>query len=121
MEYKIGVNLPRKTRGVNYRENSHFIELTDANGRKIKVDATGIVRYHCMGCSAIFFLVTNHGALTCPVCLQKKIEPAWMKPQLAFVPEEPSDFRGGFPHEKLPASKCDRENCQCPDKGHGDE
>lgn len=113
MEYKINAMLPAETHGVGYTENSHFIELTDRNGRKIKVDATGVVRYHCYGCQAIFLLLTNHGPLTCPVCLEKKIEPRWLKPQLAFVPEEESDFRGGFPHEKTedPEESCGRELC----------
>ena len=100
MKHDIRTQFPPGVKGFKYMGNSHFIELVDKEGGVIRANATGLVRYDCATCKSAFFMMSNHGDLSCPSCRTiGSAKPMWVTPQLSFVPEEPSDFRGGFDHE----------------------
>lgn len=97
---KLQTNLPPRVHALAYVKNSHFLEIEDDDGNRTKVSATGIVKYECTGCKFKFFVLTNHGEISCPLCRQNgAAKPQWMTPQLSFVPEKQSDFKGGFDFE----------------------
>lgn len=96
MKFTIATHLPEGVHGVKYVKNHHYIELIDSEGRVIKINATGIILYLCIECDEHFFMLSNK-ANGCPVCGEHgQVKNVWLKPQLAFIPEQPSDFRGGF-------------------------
>ena len=100
--FTIKADLPPEVHGVCYTKNHHFLELTDALGRKIKLNATGLVQYICRSCQFMCLTPSNNGELFCPGCKQSLMDPQWTRVQLSFVPEDPSDFRGGFPSIDAP-------------------
>ena len=92
---KISTNLPPHVHGVTYVKNTHFIELEDDEGNRTHINATSIVKYECKDCKFIFFALSNHGTISCPLCGVKECAiPVWYEPQLSFVPEKPSKFKG---------------------------
>lgn len=100
MKHDVRTHFPDGVKGFKYMANSHFIELVDKTGNKVKANATGLVKYDCEECQNVFFMMSNHGELTCPTCQRPaSAKPTWVVPQLSFVPEEQSDFCGGFKHE----------------------
>jgi len=101
MKLDVRTQFPEGVKGFKYMGNSHFIELVDKEGRTVKANATGLVRYDCEKCKDVFFMMSNHGDLSCPACRSMgSAHPTWVVPQLSFVPEEASDFHGGFKHEE---------------------
>jgi hypothetical protein len=101
MRHDVRTRFPEGVKGFKYMGNSHFIELVDKDGHVVKANATGLVRYDCAHCSGVFFMMSNHGDLSCPECRKSSsAKPTWVVPQLSFVPEEQSDFHGGFAHEE---------------------
>lgn len=100
MRYQLSWDLPLAVHGVEYMRNSHFIELTDAQGRRTRVVASGVLLFVCEDCDTQFFLMSNLGPMHCPRCKSPRTKSQWVVPQTAFVPERESDFRGGFPHEQ---------------------
>lgn len=97
---KIQTKLPKQVHAMCYVKNSHFIELEDDDGNKTKVNATGVVRYDCTACKYTFLAFENNGEISCPLCQAKgAAKPKWYVPQLSFVPEKKSDFKGGFGFE----------------------
>lgn len=98
---KIKTKLPKQVHALSYVKNSHFIELEDDDGNKTKVNATGVVRYDCIACKYTFLAFENNGEISCPVCRAiGAAKPKWYVPQLSFVPEKPSTFKGGFQFEQ---------------------
>jgi len=98
---KIRTNLPSRVHGITYVKNTHYIDLEDDSGHHARIDATGIVKYKCDKCKFVFWTTSNHGTMACPMCHdQDCVKPAWYKPQLSFIPEKPSDFKGNFKFEK---------------------
>lgn len=104
MEFK--ASTPDHIRGITYRKNHHWIELTDDEGNVTKLNATGIVMYACKttGCKFKMFIpqetdakgqsvIANHGNLPCALC-GTWMKPTWIKPQLSFLPEGESAFKG---------------------------
>jgi len=94
---KLTTNFPEQVRAVTYVKNHHYLELEDNDGNRVKLDASGVVKYECKKCGFIFLAFENHGDLACPDCGEIGMaKPTWLVPQLSFVPERPCKFVGGF-------------------------
>jgi hypothetical protein len=87
---ELKARLPDGVKGIAYEKNSHWIELVDDHGERTHLPATSLVLYKCDNCGERWFLLINRGK-PCGQCTVS-CEPTWMHPQLAFVPENPSNF-----------------------------
>jgi hypothetical protein len=82
---------PDAIKAITYKRNSLFVETEDWNGNSHRAKGTGVMLYRCRnGCR--FLLFSNHGLLTCPLCRTYGATGMWVKPQLAFIPDKPSDL-----------------------------
>jgi DNA-directed RNA polymerase subunit RPC12/RpoP len=94
---RLTTDLPCEVHSLTYVKNSHFIKLEDDDGNSTKLDASSVVKYTCEKCGFLFLTFENHGDITCPSCAEQgAAKPVWYVPQLSFVPEQASNFTGGF-------------------------
>jgi len=90
---RIGYKLPKGVRKFSYAPNHHYVELEDDHGRRTHLPATDLMRVSCSACRFFFFVASNYGLQTCPHCSATgTLEKTWGKMQIAFVPEDESDF-----------------------------
>ncbi len=93
MTITIKAHLPEGTKGIAYAKNHHWIELVDEEGNTHRLPATALVMYRCSKCSETWFRTINRGSTPCLECGYDRVEPVWRVPQLAFVPEDSSEFK----------------------------
>lgn len=89
----ISANLPNSVHGMRFVKNHHFVELQDVDGNKIVLDATTILLGDCTACAQRVAAFTNMGAMACTHC-GEAVKWRYVKPQLAFVAENESQFLG---------------------------
>lgn len=70
---------------------SFFIEISDDQGNKSRLDATSTMLCHCAHCASDFMVFKNSGRIMCPHCMGRS-EATWGRLQIAFIPENESDF-----------------------------
>lgn len=85
---------PEGVRSFAWHRNHHFVELEDRDGNRTKLDAGGVIIGICDMCQARLIAFSHSGAMACTHCLSTNVKWAWMKPQLAFIPEQESQFMG---------------------------
>jgi hypothetical protein len=90
---KLHVELSEDVYKFQYAKNSHYIELEDIYGNKIKLSESSLVEGICQDCDQIFYVKSNLGSMICPHCASKNVVFSWVSPQLAFVPLSESTFK----------------------------
>ena len=91
---RVETNLPDEVHTFTYVKNSHYIKLTDRDGRSLKLIPASLRQGKCKNCPAVFYMESNFGDdIGCPSCGAKEIEWSWGGVQLCFVPEAESDFQ----------------------------
>lgn len=82
---------------MTYARNHHWLKLKDHKGREVMLVEHGVVRYQCDGCDFAFVTETSLGpTCTCVRCAAT-MKAQWMKPQVALIPQQESDFE--MPHK----------------------
>lgn len=89
----VTVNVPTAVKGFRFLKNHHFVELQDADGNKIVLDADTILLGDCTACQAKVAAFTNAGTMTCTHC-GGAVKWRYVRPQLAFIAEHESKFMG---------------------------
>lgn len=77
---------------MTYARNHHWLKLRDHQGREIVLVENAVMRYVCTTCQFAMTCEENIGdGRPCPKCL-KPMNGVWMRPQVALIPEQESDF-----------------------------
>jgi len=88
---KFSYALPHNVKGVRYVTNHHFVELEDHKSRKLHLSASGLMRHSCQACHHHWWTESNMCSF-CPSCGSRDVEKTWGRIQLAFVPEQETEF-----------------------------
>ena len=89
----VAATLNEKTRSLHWRRNHLSIKLEDKDGNWSELVASGVLVGKCTECHEGVLALTNSGKMNCTHC-NGSVVWAWSKPQLSFLPEEESSFRG---------------------------
>lgn len=94
----VRASLPKGIRSFTWVRNHHYVELEDANGNRVKLNADAVLIGECEACKERCIALSNTGAMMCTHC-GGCVRWAWSKPQLAFIPEQESKFMGWAVHK----------------------
>lgn len=91
---KVTADLPHEWKGFNYVKNHHFIQIEDQHGHSTKLNATGVLVGTCQeaGCGQENLALHMMDEMACTYCRSKNVKWKWHRPQLAFIPEQESEF-----------------------------
>ena len=88
---EIETNIAMKVKELSYAKNHHWLRLKDKSGHETTLIEQSVIEHRCETCDFVFWAKTNVSAV-CPSCLAPGLEGRWLKPQIALIPEEESDF-----------------------------
>jgi RNA polymerase subunit RPABC4/transcription elongation factor Spt4 len=77
---------------MEYAPNHHYLKLRDKAGAETVLIEHGLCKYTCDRCDYRFWTETGEANI-CPRCGSKELTAVWTRPQVALVPEKPSDFK----------------------------
>lgn len=89
----VAATLNPKTRSLAWRRNHLSVKLEDKDGNWTELVASGVLVGKCTACDAGVLALEHSGKMQCTHCGGSVLW-AWSKPQLSFLPEEESSFRG---------------------------
>jgi hypothetical protein len=93
---KVTYQLPPGIKGFHYAPNHHYVELEDETGKTLHMPAQGVMAHRCGTCQFVWWTGSNRCSF-CPSCASGEVQRVWGKMQIAFVPEEESDFKPPTP------------------------